>query len=311
MYTGDVAKVYASSVSEPRLDFQGDGLAGHGKLKGLAPIGTKDGVIKLRDDLRKHAEKKTPAAAPAPAPVAQPTPSASPAAMGIVSPQTPASNPALAALPAPGLEPPPAPPAPQAQAEAKSEPVTKAQAEPKSEPVTKAQAEPKSEPVTKAQLVAAGNPEPPPAAEPTKKAGVAAKKKKDEAPAPKGPAPDGDEPFELYVDCRPEGAQPLEPWISYWARGIAHHHGVPDIRTGDKTITALAFGAWKAELATVAVYGATKATADEGRLPRGRFYARSGSDFADVVIEALALARVQQGDKPALSDPPVMTVIRG
>lgn len=115
MFSGQAAQLYALANGRT---LEGQGFAGSGSLAGLEPITTPEAVLALARDLETYAAGKQPKSAAAPEVKTAVVHNAPPIA--VLPPETPASDPKLAALPVAGL--------PEPGAPAVSAPVTEAQA---------------------------------------------------------------------------------------------------------------------------------------------------------------------------------------
>lgn len=223
---------------------------GTGRLNGLNPHTTTDEILALANNLRTVLAKQAAAAAQQPAP----------ATTAIVSPETPASDPKLAAAPIES-----APPAAAPATVASTPSATTAPAAPKDEPKAEA---PKTRRTRK-----------------PKPEGY-----RDTVSEPADEA-DGEQPFELYVDCVPsvpfEFADQHISMLNVTLCKLLKVTEIPDIRSAGKSVDALAFGAWKGTYEALA-----REAAADGHIPRARYVVfTAGNELAQLFVNALIAAR--------------------
>jgi hypothetical protein len=265
---------------------------GTGKLAGLDTIADEAQAVKIASDLKAYLDTQPkPEPAPQPAPVVvqhNTTP------IAILPAETPASSTQLAAVPVAGFG---AQPAPQAAA-----PLI---------PMVSVT------PAVQQAIVAAGavsigsTASSPVAPTPAKvKAPKGAKKApptaaEDKPETEPTTSTNAEEPFELYIDCIPSKPfESLDTHIAFWANGLANFYKLnpADIRCAPKDVATCAFGAWKGALGALA-----QECARTGKLPRARYVVHtSGSEFNQVVAEALISAHHKQPDGNDDTDRPVL-----
>ncbi len=273
--TGEAADArveYTAIKTGTRMAYTpGTALGGSGRLAGLTAVSTVEGVIALAEQLKAHAQKHA-AAQAAQAPAAPPPPAPTPVAtlVGVLPPDAPASNPALAAKPPEGY-------------------VTNVPAEPAPSPLVAVQSNP-----TAAVMVGVAENATAPAPTAEAPAEPAKEKRKPGRPANPKPVtldkpaegvaatePASDVPFELYINAVPSTRfGMLDLFIAKWHAALVatfKKSGVPlvvdDIRTAPNECKALAFGAWKG---TASAMGAEMVR--EGALPRGRYVVFTNGD---------------------------------
>lgn len=244
---GDSRAAYLASKGKLEAAYTGAEWPGAGRLLGLATHTTNAEILALAANVQKVIDKQKAAAAANAAPVASP-----------VSPETPKSDPAKAAV----VEEPP-------------------KVEPKPAPVAKP--EPKPAPVVTNSAPVVVNTTTTPTSDAPKadeQKPEAPKGNKRKAPRPKSE----DEPFELYIDCVPSYPFTLaDEYVSLMnvklveiakldAEGM-----IPDIRAAPKADDRFAFGAW------VGTYEALvrEAVAD-GLIPRGRYVVFTSGGAGDL-----------------------------
>lgn len=267
---------------------------GTGKLAGLDGIADEAQAIKIANDLKSYLDSQPKAAPAQPVPVVVPVQHIVPP-ISILPAETPASSPALAAVPVAGFG---------AQPSAPLIPMVNV-----SPAVQQA--------IVAAGAVSIGSTAPAPsespvAPTPAAPAKAPRAKKGKSAPAATAPAvepgaqvADAEEPFELYVDCIPSHPfETLDTHIAFWTNGLANFYKLNplDIRCAPKAVELLAFGTWKGTLAALA-----QECARTGKLPRARYVVHTnGSEFNQVVAEALISAHHKQPDGNDDTDRPVL-----
>lgn len=266
--------------------------AGTGDLARVEWVSDPARIIGIATEMRALPVKpRDTVPAPVTTPPVAPVTSAPAAPMGLVSPDAPASNPALAALPVEGFQLPGTAPTAALSATTPNVMVPGLVA---SVPATVA-----------APILAAGAP-----AIDANTAGIPAANTAPEKPKsgkgsrgprkPKtteGAAPGAssstaseESPMWLFVDCRPNlEHNDLQDHVDTWAIGVGRHFkcDYDDVRLADKN-GPLGFGGWKGAMAGVARAAAKT-------LPVGAWYLDTSSDINAAVLEGLRSARHDDG----------------
>lgn len=258
-------------------------IAGVGDLARVEWVKDPARIIGIATEMRALPPKPSSTPAPVTTPPVAPVTAAPAAPMGLVSPDAPASNPALAALPVEGFN------LPNAAASATT-PMVQVPGLVASVPAAVA-----------APILAAGAPSVDanaagvPAAPEKPKSGKGSRgprkpKTENAAGASSSPTTSEESPMWLFVDCRPNiEHNDLQDHVDTWAVGIGRHFkcDYDDVRLADKN-GPLGFGGWKGAIAGVARAAAKN-------LPVGAWYLDTSSDINAAVLEGLRSARHDDG----------------
>lgn len=281
--TGEAAQMFGVLNQHPNVvaDYK---YAGSGDLAKTNAVAEPARVIAIAREMAPLPQKPG-------TPVAQ-TPAVS-SPMGLVSNETPASDPAKAALPVEGFASPSAV-TPNVQVPGLIASVP---------------------PAAAAQVAATA-----PAAAPTNVAATVTEEPKKEkgkpGRKPKAPKADGtpaatNEPGDdarwLFIDCIPNVAyEDCARFVSEWSTGLARHFKLAapydDVRMAPKD-HPLAYGAWKGALSGVAKNAAAS-------LPPGAYYVSTDSELGAAIAEGFTFARAKNADGTD-GDPAFELIVRG